>query len=324
MNHFLLLLSSYVLFTVPSGLTYKERTNPETQSEELGAVSWYRNYKTATQASAEKGKPILILFQEVPGCATCRNYGNNVLRNPLMVEAIEDLFIPLVIFNNKGGEDRITLNQFNEPSWNNPVVRIVDEEGGNLVKRVAGNYSAKGLYKAMQTALINQNQLIPEYFNLLGKELSASNNLKEDYYKMYCFWSGEKHLGAKDGVIKTESGFMNGYEVVKVTYDENEIDKGALTSYAKKGNILPISEDGYRFSGKDHLFYLKRTNYQYLPLSDLQKTKINSALGSGFRAEKYLSPKQLEWLKELNNPSTERKTLWDQDIASAWKEKNQG
>nr|MCH9660623.1 thioredoxin family protein [Bacteroidota bacterium] len=133
----------------------QERTNGQEQDEELGKISWYRDYDSALQLSKKEGKPILILFQEVPGCATCRNYGHNVLSHPLMTEAIENEFIPLAIFNNKGGKDLKVLKKYKEPTWNNPVVRIVNDKGDNIVKRVAKDYSAKGLYNAMTAALGN-------------------------------------------------------------------------------------------------------------------------------------------------------------------------
>lgn len=34
---------------------------------ELGKVNWGRDYEAALSASGESGKPVLILFQEVPG-----------------------------------------------------------------------------------------------------------------------------------------------------------------------------------------------------------------------------------------------------------------
>jgi len=37
------------------------------QAVELGAVDWLRDYDTAAQQAADQGKPIFLLFQEVPG-----------------------------------------------------------------------------------------------------------------------------------------------------------------------------------------------------------------------------------------------------------------
>ncbi len=88
--------------------------------EELGAVHWLRSFKTAQAESKRQQKPILVLFQEVPGCATCTRYGNQVLRHPLLVDAIESLFVPVAIYNNTPGDDAETLHSFGEPAWNNP------------------------------------------------------------------------------------------------------------------------------------------------------------------------------------------------------------
>ena len=159
-------------------LIAQERTDPKNQDEELGKIAWLRDFETAIAQSKKEGKPVLILFQEVPGCATCRNYGRNVLSNPLMTEAIENEFIPLAIFNNKGGNDAKILKKYGEPSWNNPVVRIINENGENLVDRVASDYSAKGLYNAMLASLIKNGNDIPQYVKILGTELTATN-LKE-------------------------------------------------------------------------------------------------------------------------------------------------
>jgi len=304
----------------------QERTNRNDQDVELGKVSWYRDYDAALELAKQKDKPVLILFQEVPGCATCRNYGQNVLSNPLLVEAIEDQFVPLVIHNNKGGKDREILNKYNEPTWNNPVVRIVDAEGKNIVKRVARNYSATGLYNAMEQALEETYRPVPEYVQILGEELQATNSrsLKEKYFSMYCFWTGEKELGASDGVLLTEAGFMKGREVVKVTYDEQKISEIELETYARQRDFTPITKDNsYAWASNDEDYFLRRSNYRYLPLSDLQKTKINSALGKRQNAEKYLSPSQYLWLQEIKGDAKAKKQiLYNQSFAAAWGEKS--
>lgn len=323
-NHQLLLILTLVTLTSMTLINAQEKTSPKNQSEELGEVSWYRDYDVALELAERQNKEVLILFQEVPGCSTCRNYGHNVLSHPLMVEAIENLFVPLAIYNNKGGKDKQILQKYNEPTWNNPVVRIVDKEGDNKVNRISGNYSAIALYKAMQTSLVNSGKAIPGYMKLLGDELFASNNksTKEVYFKMYCFWTGEKELGNIEGVLATEAGFMGGHEVVKVKYDAEVIDKSKIAKYVSKVNFTPIAKSNYRTATNDIQYYLEHTNYKYLPLTELQKTKINSALGRGKSAEQYLSPKQLAWLKGLNNSSRRSEVLFNEDFVMAWNKKN--
>lgn len=312
------------LFLFSLLLSYgQERTNATKQQIELGDVSWYRNYEEAIAAAKTTNKSILIFFQEVPGCSTSAGYGQDVFTHPLMVEAVENVFVPLVIFNNVKGKDEKILAKYNEPSWNNPVVRIVDSNGTDIVERVAGDYTATGLYTAMEKALKRSNKLVPTYLKLLGNELAGANvnNVGVSHYQMYCFWSGERHIGAIDGILSTEPGFMNGHEVVKVTYDKNKITKAKLTKHAEKGSAKAIASDNsYRIAKNDQKYSLKHTNYRFLPLTSLQQTKINSALDSGklSSGEKYLSPKQLTWYRKLEEKSTEKAILYDKDFAMAW------
>lgn len=282
----------------------QERTDPSTQNKELGKVSWYRNYDEAVTIAKKEKKDIIILFQEVPGCATCLGYGYNVLSLPLMVEAIENSFIPLVIHNNKSGHDKKILEKFNEPSWNNPVVRIIDTEGKDIVKRIGNDYSALTLAKRLKEALTVRKTPIPKYIDLLEDELNSlnSNDIKEANFKMYCFWTGEKQLGKLDGVIDVEAGFIGHSEVVKVKYNTTIINEAELNSYARKQNFQPIDQAAnYETATNDVHYYLLNSTYKYLPLTELQKTKINSALGSNQQANIYLSPKQIKWLNYLKN-----------------------
>ena len=63
------------------------------------------------------------------------------------------------------------------------------------------------------------------------------------------------------------------------------------------------------------------SDYKYLPLSEIQKTKINSALGSHKEAEKYLSPTQLKWLHFLKNNKEKGFDIYlNKVIEEAWKQ----
>ena len=149
----------------------QERTLPTTQPQELGKVAWCRDYAQALMLSKNQGKPIFLLFQEVPGCLTCRNYGKGVLSNTIIVDAIESYFIPLAVFNNKGGKDAAILRRYGEPSWNNPVVRIVDQNGQDLIKRIAGDYSATKVAQEMIFVLEEQRESVPIQLRDLAKGL---------------------------------------------------------------------------------------------------------------------------------------------------------
>ena len=76
---------------------------------EIGLVAWERDIDAAKKASAQSGKPLLVLFQEVPGCAGCRQFGRDVLSDKRMVAAIEEGFVPVVVYNNQPGKDAALL-----------------------------------------------------------------------------------------------------------------------------------------------------------------------------------------------------------------------
>lgn len=301
-------LSAQLSFTVP-------KDNPV----ELGKVNWLRNYDEALTKSKEKGLPVFILFQEVPGCATCTSYGNGVLSHPFIVEAIETHFIPLVIYNNKGGNDARILKQYKEPSWNNPVARIVDEEGENLVNRLSGNYSKSGIVDLIINGLIKSNQLTPGYLKLYQEEILLDQSDNKDLtLSMYCFWTGEKEIGKIPGVFKTAAGFMNGREVVQVEYDPNLITEKQLISSASNSRCADqvytddetISKTAKKIVGnknvaktaklrydKDQKYYLKKSKYANIPMTEYQGMKVNSLIGSGIDPVELLSPRQRQLAK---------------------------
>ncbi len=297
-------------------------TNPKSQSIELGTVKWHRDYDEAIKKAKEENKALLILFQEVPGCSTCQNYGKNVLSHPLMVEAIENEFISLAIFNNNKGQDAKVLKAFNEPAWNNPVVRIVGLDGKDIVVRVAGNYSADGIFNAMRKALYALGKDIPSYFQFIEAAIQLENNpgIQERNYQMYCFWSGEKHLGDHEGVLMTNPGFMNGHEVVQVHFDENRIAVEKLDEEARKANCKLVEKPGIFQQDKDPQYYLKQSIYKYLPLSATQRSKINVAIALKQNPIELLSPKQKFWLSEIDQGNLEKKVRYDKDFIVVWKD----
>ncbi len=268
------------------------------QHEELGQVNWLRDYDTALEQSEITGKPVLILFQEIPGCATCRNYGNNVLSNPLLVDAIQMEYVPLAIFNNKGGADAKILEKYGEPAWNNPVIRIVDNRGKDLITRLSGNYTEAGLALQLVLGLQLAGRTVPKYLDLAKDELAYTKESKTAYFQMYCFWSGEAHLGNHDKVINTSPGFMNGHEVVKVQYIAEHLKIEDLTEYAAEANCKLVENPSKFRIDKDPQYYLKHSEYSKLELTAIQKSKINAALLNKEDPVQLLSPSQIISLRE--------------------------
>ena len=247
---------------------------------ELGDVAWLRNFDRAQAEAKASGKPILILFDEVPGCQTCVHYGQSVLSHPLLVEAAESEFVPLAIYNNLGGHDRDILQKYNEPSWNNPVVRIVDASGSPIGQRLNGDYSKHGLTNAMIAALTKAGRPVPQYLALLEEELRPTTD--RAVFSMYCFWTGEACLGDVDGVVGTRTGFANGKEVVEVVFDPNRISRDRLLELAEQRNCGDIETTAsIRPSEKDDKYQLRHTPWAFVPMTDLQASRANSLIGRG-------------------------------------------
>lgn len=303
---------------------------------ELGKVNWLRNYDAAIQQAQSADKPVFLLFQEVPGCSTCRNYGADVLSHPLIVEAIEDEFIPLAIFNNKQGHDLDILKQFKEPSWNNPVARIIDEQGRDVVNRVSGNYSQLGVVDALVQALVKSGREVPVYLKLFQEQLNAETHQEEVALSMYCFWSGERELAALPGVVSTEAGFMDGHEVVKVKYNANYTSAKTVAESAAKVNCadgvyVPTASNSFTFKDakaksyssyrkdKQTKYYLYNSDYKYVPMLPIQELKVNRALATRDDAGAFLSPRQLQLLDQLEAKKKKKlKNRIATDFVKSW------
>ena len=293
------------------------------QPEELGRVAWLRDLQEGQKEAAKTGRPMLILFQEVPGCANCTRYGNVTLSHPLVVEAIETFFVPVCIYNNKGGKDGEALKKFNEPSWNNPVVRIVDKDYKDVVLRMDNFRSSSQLVTGMRLALEKQGKIVPQYMELLEEELLArESGLETLTFSMYCFWSGEKAFGNIKGVIETEPGFQDGKEVVRVQFSPKITNKAALEKASKPaGTTACAKNEGFRLD-REPKYYLLQKDYRHIPMTTLQACRVNAALGEGQVPDQYLSTRQINRLKAIrNNPKkTYPNMIGRKDLVKAWDE----
>jgi len=297
-----------------------QKTNPSDQPEELGLISWHRSYEDAIKEAEKLGKPILLLFQEVPGCATCRRYGSQVLSDPRLCEIVQNEFIPLVIYNNKGGDDARILKQFNEPSWNNPVVRFIDAQGKDIVSRLSGNYTKKILAHNIDIVLYLSGDS-GEYADIwLSEMLSDDRTTEERRYAMYCFWSGEAALGQLEGVVRTEPGFDKNGEVVKVWYNKSELSAKKLDKYADEKGFKHVSNAESFRPDRDPQYHITKSRYRFIPMTAQQRSRINSALADQRDPSFYLSPSQSVYLKDhvSGNNSGTLPVLYREDFDKAW------
>jgi len=281
---------------------------------ELGRVRWSSDLDAALARSRAEGRPVLLLFQEIPGCETCRDFGQGPLSHPLLVEAIESGFLPVAVHNNRPGADAEVLKRFQETAWNNPVVRFLDADGGDLVPREEGVWTTAGLAARMTAALRAAGRPVPGYLELLAAEKPPAVKRKA-VFAMHCYWEGEAALGGLDGVLSTRPGMLRDQEVVEVVFDparlpfadlvkkasgldcadtvfaRNEKDEAAARSGGAK-KIVRTDAQPREVKAGDHHYYLGQSPLRFLPLTRLQVLRVNRELGTGGDPGIWLSPLQ--------------------------------
>ena len=285
---------------------------------ELGEVAWLRHHDRGVALAAEQGKPVLLLFQEIPGCSTCVRFGEDVLTHPLMVELIADRFVPVAIFNNRPGRDADILRRYGERSWNNPVVRFLGPDGAELLPRLADRYDALGLYEKITAILELLGDDVPGYFRLLGRDLLLERGLSQCVsYTTPCFWSGETSLAQHPAVITTDAGWLDGDEAVRVHFDPRVASRVELDAYARTEGFSR-SESGRFELDSEPQFYLRRNPARHLPLTPAQRTQLNLAVPYRASLEDLLSPQQSAWLADPRLQLSSGDETYRQDIRQSW------
>lgn len=284
-----------------------------TADVEVGKVGWGRDLEKAYADADKSGKPVLVLFQEVPGCAGCKKFGKEVLSHPQVVEAIETEFEPVLVYNNRPGPDAEILKSFREPSWNYQVIRFLDSKGKDIIPRKDKVWTTEAVAGRMIEALRSANRKVPKYLEALAGR-HAARNPDEIAFAMFCFWTGERKLGALEGVLSTEAGWIGGREVTHVVYDREVITLEKLVAQAasldcahqvyvsnkKDQAVLEKSRlkvgviDGYRPAKQsDQKKQIYGSRLENLNLSEVQATKINAfARTDHATALQWLSPRQ--------------------------------
>jgi hypothetical protein len=163
----------------------------------------------------------------------------------------------------------------------------------------------------MEQSLRTAKRDVPRWLTVVAAE--GSSRLASETFTMSCFWQGEARLGGLDGVVQTEAGWEQGREVVQVRYDPRRITRDQLAREAATMHCarMPVSKGGAApraAKDSDRKYHLRRSLWQYLPLTPMQRTKVNATLGAGGDPAQWLSPRQVLLAQRL-------KALWASDRA---------
>lgn len=309
------LVAIALLLLVPAGRAEDTPAVPP----ELGAVSWHRDLDRGLASAQESGRPVLLLFQEIPGCAGCVSFGQQPLSHPLLVEAIEECFVPVAIYNNKPGRDAEILKRFDEPSWNYPVMRFLDASGADVLPRRDEIFTTEAVATRLAAALTAAGRPVPAYLRLAAEEARAEGRGSVTF-AMHCYWEGEARIGTLDGVLGTRAGWVDGREVVEVEYDEDRLAFATLveaarradccdhvythtpqqaTALAERSDASALPARARDAKADDRKFALNRSPMRLLPLTPMQATKVNAALRLGKDPSAWITPRQAALLERV-------------------------
>jgi hypothetical protein len=236
-----------------------------TQPPELGTVTWQHDYAAGLRLAEQMKRPVFLLFQEIPGCDTCTGFGKNVLSHPLLKDAIECSFLPVVVRNNVKGIEEQIRERYEEPAWNNPVVRFVDASGKDILPRKDRIWDAHGIANRMVATLRAQQLAVPDYLQLAVAETAPS----------------------------TETA-------VEVVFRPDILSKEALTKQAQQKSCKPVGTSKVRIAkDSDQQHALLGTPYAKLSLTPMQRTKVHADLTHRKDPKRWLSPSQVVALSKL-------------------------
>lgn len=80
-----------------------------------------------------------------------------------------------MIRNNVGGYEKTILERFKEPTWNNPVVRFVGDDGKDVIPRKDRVWSTPQLLSRMASALDAADRPVPKWFKTVSLEAGSGD-----------------------------------------------------------------------------------------------------------------------------------------------------
>jgi hypothetical protein len=247
------------------------------------AIDWTHDLAIAQKRSRQSGKPIILLNDNSAG----RRAMGRCFAHPIIADATADLFVPLAIPEEKPAQ---------------PVIRILDADGHELVAGLGGEVSPALLVSRLVVALHAVHHDIPAYLQLVNGEYNPAN-LQNATFAVGCYWEGEEQFGKLSGVVSTRTGVLGNDEVVRVDFDANCIDANMLLNQARSlpyfASVKTAATAKLQFADDQQHALEYYPEYRYLPLTTLQAIRVNAALADHSDPIACLSPSQRTMHDEL-------------------------
>lgn len=222
-------MSDESFFLGPKGI--KDCIIPKNTRDEWGRVKFLfdgNSFEQAKELCKQTQKPVLILFHD--GCKEAIEFGQQTLSHPLIVEAIETHFLPVVINSNAASgsleESKVAARYCSHRS--STMVRVVNEKGKDIVVQIEDDRcNIPNLCAIMIKALERKEIKVPTYLKLLRKESQALNPKGKGHttaplevvLATKSVARAELDYADVEGVIATVLGRIGSFDVIKITYD---------------------------------------------------------------------------------------------------------
>ncbi len=309
----LALVAFFVLGVVLSGLDRSDvRTSTPISSSEFG-VSWLQDLEQAKQVSEKTGKPMFVHFV---ANETDKHLGEQLRTSPLLVECIEQCFVPVSLEIS----DSALAKKLDLQNAKSPIVRFLKTDESIIGEKNAELATNAALLDRLTDVLTVVGVAVPKFVAFAKPPSSGSTETAE--FAMHCYWEGEAKLGSVAGVYSTRSGWRDGLEVVQLSYSPQVVDYQTLLKMAQSfdcaSKVFAHTDKQFEVAQKlvghkaakaigpmrdakssDQKYYLAHTNWKHLPLTELQATKLNAAAKFKKSAAGILSPRQSEIAKRI-------------------------
>jgi hypothetical protein len=181
----------------------------------------------------------------------------------------------------------------------NPLLRVLAPAGISWSREQLSNPDTGAGLAEMQRRLQADHRPIPEYFRLVCDEYSGRPR-QTARFSVGCYWEGERELGKIPGVVASRTGNIGREEVVELRFDPDVIDSSGLAERAKAlacfrgcaSTQAALVED----AEQQHTL-ANHPEFAGIPLTPLQRTKVNAALWDHQDLTGLLSPTQLRLVR---------------------------
>ncbi len=284
------------------------------QAPELGRVRWSRSLAEARATASRAVLPVALLFQSVPGSASDRQFAEDALSHPLLVEVLETEFVPAVAVKNDPA-DAPLLERYGEEPTGGPVLRFLDAHGSDLVPRRADVVDAHGLARRLVEVIESLGRPVPGYLSLVVDE-TAPGPVERAWIEVPDLVQGEVRIASIPGVVSTRAAVLAGRDTVEVAFrpaaltfrdlleqaaradaaafvfasDEAQLDVARRVLRGRARKVDPDTDARVHEQQKP---LLKRSHLRYLPLTPMQTMRINADLATNRDPARWLSPRQV-------------------------------